>query len=389
MTIAVSTSLADTDLVTPFVLAVPAAELDDLQQRLARTRWPDPETVGDWTQGARLASVQALCAYWRDHYDWRRCEARLNGWGQYTTTLDGLGIHLLHVRSPHPEALPLLMTHGWPGSVLEFHKVIGPLTDPVAYGGQASDAFHLVLPSLPGFGFSAKPTAPGWGLERIARAWAGLMNRLGYGARYVAQGGDWGAAVTGKLGMLRPPGCRAIHMNTLFTSPEPQDEANPTPAAQAAIAKKQQMAAHGAGYNQEQRTKPQTLGYGLADSPAGQAAWIYEKFQAWTDHPGAVEELLTLDEMLDNIMLYWLPNAAASTARLYWESVADLDLRVDIPVGISLFSNDTNVAPRAWAARQFSDLFYWNEVPKGGHFGAFEQPALFVNELRACFRRFR
>ena len=246
-----------------------------------------------------------------------------------------------------------------------------------------------MLPSLPGYGFSDKPTAPGWGLERIAGAWVTLMGRLGYGDRYVAQGGDWGAAVTGKLGQLRLPGCRAIHMNTVLAKPQPQDKVNPGPEARRALEKAEQMATHGSGYNQEQRTKPQTLGYGLADSPAGQAAWIYEKFQAWSDHPGTVEELLTRDEMLDDIMLYWLPNAATSAARLYWESLADLDLHVDLPVGISLFVNDISVAPREWAARNFSDLFYWNEVPKGGHFAAFEQPALFVAELRNCFRRFR
>lgn len=380
---------APAESITPFVLAVPPAALDDLRQRLALTRWPSPETVADWSQGARLARVQALCAHWRDHYDWRRCEAQLNAWGQFRTTIDGLGIHFLHVRSPHAEALPLLMTHGWPGSVLEFHKVIGPLTDPVAHGGAARDAFHLVLPSLPGYGFSDQPTAAGWGIERTARAWAALMDRLGYGGRYVAQGGDWGAAVTGKLGMLRPPGCLAIHLNTLFTKPEPADKADPAPEAQRALKKEQRMADQGTGYSQEQSTRPQTVGYGLADSPAGLAAWLYEKFQAWVDHPGAVEQVLSYDEMLDDIMLYWLPNAATSAARLYWESFEGLDLKVDLPVGVSMFLNDTHVVPHAWAARDFSSLFYWNEVSRGGHFAAFEQPELFVNELRNCFQKIR
>lgn len=352
---AVANVLQATNQVEPFRLSVPQQDLDDLGRRLQQTRWPERETVDDRSQGAPLERVQALCNYWRDHYDWRRCEAMLNGFGQYRTALDGLGIHFLHVRSPHADALPMIMTHGWPGSVIEFHKVIGPLTDPVAHGGDARDAFHLVMPSLPGYGFSDKPTAPGWGVERTARAWATLMERLGH-RRYVAQGGDWGAAVTGKLGMVRPPGLAAIHMNTVFLAPQPGDEVDPSPVARLAIEKAQVFIAQESAYAQQQATRPQTLGYGLADSPTAQAAWIYEKFQNWTDHPGEVEQLLSNDEMLDDIMLYWLSNAGASSARLYWESFDDLDLKVDLPVGISVFLNDINIAPREWGGRSFSNI---------------------------------
>ena len=381
-------SAQNAELVTPFTLAIPQRDLDDLRRRLAQTRWPEHETVDDHSQGVPLARIQALCAYWRDHYDWRRCEAMLNGFGQYRTILDGLSIYFLHVRSPHQDALPMIMTHGWPGSVIEFHKVIGPLTDPVAYGGSAADAFHLVMPSLPGFGFSDKPSAPGWGTGRIARAWAALMTRLGYD-RYVAQGGDWGAAVAGKLGMLRPPGLAAIHMNTTFLSPQPGDEVNPSPTARLAIEKAKTFAAQESAYASEQGTRPQTIGYSLADSPAGQAAWIYEKFQSWTDNPGEVEQLLSRDELLDDIMLYWLPNAGASSARLYWESLSDMRLKVDLPVGVSVFLHDGEVAPREWGGRSFSDIVHWREIGRGGHFAAFEQPELFVKEVGDCFRSFR
>ena len=383
------TSLPDPSTgIEPFELDIPDSELVDLRQRLADTRWPAVETVEDRSQGARLADVRRLCEYWRTGYDWRRCEAMLNGFGQYRTLIDGLGIHFLHVRSPHADAMPMIMTHGWPGSIIEFNKVIGPLTDPTAHGGNAADAFHLVVPSLPGFGFSDNPREVGWGVERTARAWISLMERLGYD-RWVAQGGDWGAAVTNNIGSLAPKGCAAIHVNTLFNAPQPGDEIDPSPLGRLALDKAAAFQTTGFGYAIEQSTRPQTLGYGLADSPAGQAAWIYEKFQAWTDNPGDVEAILSDDEMLDDIMLYWLTNAGASSARLYWESLDDLASKVDLPAAISVFLNDVNVAPREWAERSYSNIVSFREVDRGGHFAAFEQPSLFVNEVRHAFRAFR
>ena len=378
------------DAIEPFRLAIPQAELDGLRRRLADARWPEPETVDDWSQGAPLARVQALCARWQDGYDWRRCEAMLNGWGQHRTVLDGLGVHFLHIRSPEPDALPMLMTHGWPGSVVEFHKVVGPLTDPAAHGGDKRDAFHLVLPSLPGYGFSDKPAAPGWGVERIAGAWTTLMERLGY-RDWVAQGGDWGGVVTSALAEAKPAGCRAVHLNMLTIPPQPGDETSGKPDVLATFAAMKRFSTSESAYARQQATRPQTLGYGLADSPVGQAAWIYEKLYAWTDNGGAPENLFSLDEMLDNIMLYWLPNAAASSARLYWESLKDATMArpTDLPIGVSIFPRDTTRAPRAWAERYFSRIIHWNELDRGGHFAAWEQPQLFVQEVAACFRSVR
>jgi pimeloyl-ACP methyl ester carboxylesterase len=378
------------DAIEPFHLAIPQAQLDGLRRRLADARWPEPETVDDWSQGAPLARVQALCARWQDGYDWRRCEAMLNGWGQHRTVLDGLGIHFLHIRSPEPGAMPMLMTHGWPGSVVEFHKVVGRLTNPVAHGDDKRDAFHLVLPSLPGYGFSDKPAAPGWGVERIARAWATLMERLGY-RDWVAQGGDWGGVVTSALAAAKPAGCRAVHLNMLTIPPQPGDETSGEPDVTAAFAAMKRFNASESAYARQQATRPQTLGYGLADSPVGQAAWIYEKLHAWTDNGGAPENLFSLDEMLDNIMLYWLPNTAASSARLYWESLKDATMvrSTDLPVGVSIFPRDTTRAPRAWAERYFSRIIHWNELDRGGHFAAWEQPELFVQEVVTCFRSVR
>jgi len=377
------------DAVTPFTLSVPQAELDDLQARLSATRWPERETVDDWSQGAPLAHVKALVAHWRERYDWRRCEAMLNGFGQYRTEIDGLGIHFLHIRSPHANALPMVLTHGWPGSVIEFHKVIGPLTDPVKYGGEAEDAFDLVVPSLPGYGFSDKPARAGWSVGRIARAWATLMPRLGY-TRYVAQGGDWGAAVTTSLGKLRPPELAAIHVNIPLVMPEgPYD--NLSPAEAATLASMQLYDRWDAGYSKQQATRPQTLGYGLADSPTSQAAWIFEKFWSWMDCNGDPTNVLSYDELLDNIMLYWLPNNAASSARLYWESFEGgfAATKLELPVGCSIFPKEIYRAPRSWADRCMSNIIHWNELEHGGHFAAFEQPDLFVKELRDCFRKIR
>jgi pimeloyl-ACP methyl ester carboxylesterase len=375
--------------ITPFVLAVPQADLDDLQRRLANTRWPERETVDDWSQGAPLAKVRALCDHWRTGYDWRRCEARLNGLGQFKTEIDGLGVHFLHVRSPHPDALPLLITHGWPASVIEFLKVIGPLTDPVAHGGRAEDAFHVIAPSVPGFGFSDKPSEAGWNIKRIGDAFITLMGRLGY-ERWVAQGGDVGAFVSTAIGVARPAGCLAIHLNMPLAGPTPEDRENLTPAEEASLAASAEFARTGQGYSAQQSTRPQTLGYGLVDSPVGQAAWIYEKLWAWSDNNGAPEDVFTLDEMLDNIMLYWLPAAAASAARLYWEGARlRASTQLDLPVGVSIFPKEISRPSRRWAERRMSNIIYWNELDRGGHFAAWEQPELFVEELRNCFRLVR
>jgi epoxide hydrolase len=377
--------------IEPFQLQVPERDLEDLRDRLARTRWPDRQTVDDWSQGAPLTQVQALCEYWRTRYDWRRCESMLNGLGQYKTTIDGLGIHFLHVRSPEPHALPMIMTHGWPGSIIEFHKVIGALTNPVAHGGDARDAFHLVIPSLPGFGFSDKPTETGWGVSHIAAAWIELMHRLDYGDRWVAQGGDWGSAIVNALGALAPSGCIGLHSNTVFIKPTAQEIADASPAEREILATAKRFTDEFSGYFKEQSTRPQTIGYALADTPAGQAAWIYEKFDEWTDNPGSPEGLLTQDEMLDNIMLYWLPNAGASAARLYWESFSIIrdTPPISLPIGFSVFPKDLARASRRWADRRFSNIIYWQEVERGGHFAALEQPALFVREVRNCFRLVR
>ncbi|MFI4973846.1 MAG: epoxide hydrolase family protein [Caulobacterales bacterium] len=377
------------DAITPFTLAIPQTELDDLRGRLTRTRWPDRETVGDWTQGAPLAKVQALCEHWQGAYDWRRCEARLNGLGQFKTQIDGLGVHFLHVRSPHPGAMPLIITHGWPGSVMEFMKVIEPLTDPTAHGGSAADAFHVVAPSLPGYAFSDKPSSAGWGVPRIAGAWITLMARLGYD-RWVAQGGDWGAAVTTAIGVAKPPACAAIHVNMPLIFPGPEDMANPTPAEQASMAAMAYYQDKDSGYSKQQGTRPQTLGYGLVDSPAGQAAWIYEKMWAWTDNKGSPEDALSLDEMLDNIMLYWLPRTGASSARLYWESFGSFaSTKLDLPVGVSIYPKEIFRPSRRWADRQMSNIIHWNELDRGGHFAAWEQPEIYVREIRDCFRKVR
>jgi pimeloyl-ACP methyl ester carboxylesterase len=377
------------EAITPFTLAVEQAALDDLHRRLDLTRWPEKETVEDWTQGSPLARVQALCAHWRGGYDWRRCEARLNGLGQFKTEIDGLNIHFLHVRSPEADALPLILTHGWPGSVIEFMKVIGPLTDPVAHGGKASDAFHVIAPSLPGYGFSDKPTGTGWGVPRIAGAWIQLMARLGYD-RWVAQGGDWGSAVTTALGVIRPPGLAAIHVNMPLVFPAPDEIVDPTPAEKAALASMAYYQEKDSGYSKQQSTRPQSVGYGLVDSPAGQAAWIYEKMWAWTDNQGAPEDALTRDEMLDNIMLYWLPATGASSARLYWESFGSFgSIPLALPVGVSIYPKEIFRTSRRWAETRMSNIIHWNELDRGGHFAAWEQPDLFVNELRTCFGKVR
>ena len=377
------------DAVTPFTIRIQQAELDDLAARLDRVRWPDEETTEDWSQGIPLAYVHELVSYWREQYDWRRAEALLNSFDQFRTTVDGLGIHFLHVRSPHEQARPLLMTHGWPGSVLEFHKVIGPLTDPVAYGGDAGDAFHVVCPSLPGYGFSDKPTQPGWGVEKIAVAWDTLMRRLGY-EHYFAQGGDWGAMVTTMIGIQNKGACEGIHLNMAIAPPDPETMDDLSAAEQSALAGMKHYQDWDSGYSKQQATRPQTLGYGLADSPVGQAAWIIEKFWSWMDCDGHPENVLTRDELLDNVMIYWLNNAAASSARLYWESFGSVNLEpVSLPTGITIFPKEIFRTSRRWADKRFTHIVHFSEQEKGGHFAAFERPEVFVDEVRATFRTLR
>ncbi|HEY2507426.1 MAG TPA: epoxide hydrolase [Streptosporangiaceae bacterium] len=377
------------DEVHSFRIEIPESDLHDLTERLRRTRWPESEPVDDWSQGTPLAYVKDLCEYWLDGYDWRAGEARINAFPQFRTEIDGLPIHFIHARSPHEGALPLVMTHGWPGSVVEFLKVIGPLTDPAAHGGDPADAFHLVCPSLPGYGFSGKPATLGWNLARIADAWDVLMGRLGY-QQYGAQGGDWGAMVTTGLGIRHPEHLAGVHLNMVIAFPDAGDASELTDREQAALAAMKYYGDWDSGYSKEQSTRPQTVGYGLVDSPAGLAAWIVEKFWAWTDSDGDPATVLSRDEILDNIMLYWLPATGASSARMYWESFRDPLLGpVAVPSGCSIFPKEIFRPTRRWAERQFTDLRYWNEPEKGGHFAAFEQPELFVAEVRAAFRAFR
>lgn len=378
-----------TSEIQPFHLHVPETILDDLKDRLARTRWPEREPVADRSQGAPLAEVQSLCAYWRDSYDWRRCEARLNMLGQFRTMIDGLGIHFLHIRSPEPDALPLLLTHGWPGSVIEFLKIVGPLSNPAAHGGNPRDAFHLIIPSLPGYGFSDRPAETGWSVERIARAWVTLMERLGYD-RFVAQGGDWGSAVTSAMAATAPPALAAIHLNFVVAHPGPDDRNDLTEAETRAVARLQRFVQEGQGYSALQSTRPQTLAYALTDSPAGQAAWIWEKFSEWTDSGGDPLTVLSRDDILDNIMLYWLTGTAGSSARLYWESHRNFAAQpTDLPVACTIFPGEIVSPSRRWVERKYPNLIHWGEAERGGHFAAFEQPEIFVSELREAFRGIR
>ncbi len=377
------------DAVTPFRIEASDAELDDLKRRLQATRWPERECVDDWSQGIPLAYVQEVCAYWAEKYDWRAREAYLNSFDQFQTRIEELDIHFVHVRSPHEDALPLVITHGWPGSIVEFHKVIGPLTDPASHGGDPADAFHVVCPSLPGYGFSSKPATHGTGVDRTATLWDQLMRRLGY-ERYVAQGGDWGAMVTTAIGMQDLGACAGIHLNMPIAPPDPDTLGELTEQEKGAMASLQHYQQWDSGYSKQQSTRPQTVGYGLVDSPAGQAAWILEKFWAWTDCNGHPENALGRDELLDNVMLYWLPATAASSARLYWESFNQIAFGdVEMPTGCSIFPKEIMRTSKRWAAKRFKNLIHWNELEKGGHFAAFEQPDLFVEEVRTCFRPLR
>jgi pimeloyl-ACP methyl ester carboxylesterase len=390
--------------VRPIHIAIPDKALDDLRRRIMATRWPTTELASDRSQGVQLATMQELTRYWTTEYDWRKCEARLNALPQFTTDIDGIEIHFIHVRSRHENALPLIMTHGWPGSVIEFLETVSLLTDPTAHGGTREDAFHLVLPSLPGYGFSGQPTEPGWDSGRIARAWAELMFRLGY-TRYVAQGGDVGALVTDVMGRQAPDGLVGIHLNLLAGAPFIVDQ---LPAESA-----QDRAAHdalatfttdGFGYFLEQSTRPQTIGYSLLDSPVGLAAWMldhdtdsyYKISRAFVD--GEPVGNLTQESIVDNITLYWLTGTGASAARWYWETgraaaaaraAGKAPPAVSVPVGFTTFPGEIFPAPRSWVETAYPGLAYFNEAARGGHFAAWEEPELFVAELRAAFRSLR
>jgi len=393
--------------IRPFHVNVAETELTELGKRINATKWPDPETVRDATQGVQLATIQALARYWATEYDWRKVEARLNALPQFITEIDGLDIHFIHVRSKHENALPLIVTHGWPGSIIEQMKIIDPLTNPTAHGGNASDAFHLVIPSLPGYGFSGKPTAPGWNPVSIAKAWATLMQRLGC-TKYVAQGGDWGNAVSEVMALQQPPGLLGIHTNMAATVPPDVSKAlavgDPPPAGLSPDEKHawdqlDDFYKNGLGYALEMNNRPQTL-YGIVDSPVGLAAWMIDHdirsyqmiARAFEDKP----EGLTPDDVLDNVTLYWLTNTAISSARLYWDTRHNLpaggffDVRgIKIPVAVSAFAEEIYQAPKSWAEKAYPQLIHYNKLGKGGHFAAWEQPQIFCEEMRASFRSLR
>jgi len=376
--------------VIPFEIAISQDAIDDLNTRLSATRFPEAETTGDWNQGVPLAYAQELTQYWLNEYRWIERQAYFNRHAQFKTKIDDLDIHFIHVRSPHEQARPLLITHGWPGSVVEFHKVIDALSDPTVNGGDAADAFHVVCPSLPGYGFSDKPMGTGWGIEKIAEAWDELMGRLGYNS-YFAQGGDWGSAVTTAIAIQNRGRCAGIHVNMPNVRATKEALENPDAGDKRALAGAQYYQQWGAGYSKQQSTRPQTLGYGLVDSPVGQAMWVIEKFYEWTDCDGHPENVLSKEELLDNVMYYWWQGNGASSGRLYWESfnqafAAGQDNTVKLPSGCSIFPKEIVPAPRSWAEKRYKNIVYWNELDKGGHFAAFEQPELFINELRNCFR---
>jgi pimeloyl-ACP methyl ester carboxylesterase len=388
----------------PFHLEIPEEQMDELRRRIAATRWPSKELVPDRSQGVQLAMLQELARYWETDYDWRKAEEKLNALPQFTTEIDGLEIHFIHVRSPHENAMPLIMTHGWPGSVIELLEIVGPLTDPTAHGGDAEDAFHLVLPSLPGYGFSAEPREVGWDPGHTAFAWGELMRRLGY-TRYVAQGGDLGAIVTDVMGRIAPAGLLGIHMNLLVTTlgaatPPPGDSEE----ARAALEAIKTFTTSGFGYFLEQSTRPQTIGYALLDSPVALAAWMldhdtdsyYKISRAFLD--GEATGHLTRDRIVDNITLYWLTGTGASAARWYWElgqaqakalAAGQAPPEVSLPVGFTTFPDEIFAAPRSWVEQSYPNLTYFNEADRGGHFPAWEEPQLFAAEVRAAFRSLR
>ena len=372
--------------ISPFVISISDEQITDLKSRIANTRWPDAETTSGWNQGVPLAYVKKLVQYWGEQYDQQRLANRLNAIDNFKTNLLGLNIHFMHIKSRNPNARPLLLTHGWPGSVVEFLKVIGPLTEPQEHGGTADDAFHLVIPSLPGYGFSDKPQATGWGVEKIADAWSTLMARLGY-SQYFAQGGDWGSVITSYIARQDPEHCLGIHINMGIVAPDPNAE-NLTANELSIMAGWKYYQDWDSGYSKQQATRPQTLGYSLVDSPSGQAAWIVEKFYQWMDCGGHPENIVSRDELLDNIMVYWLTGSGASSARLYWESFGGGEGReqpVLIPMGATISAKDIFRTSERFASRVFTNIVYWKDKEEGGHFAAFEQPNAFVSELRECF----
>lgn len=377
--------------ITVAPVSIPDDDLKDLRDRLARTRWPEAETVADWSQGIPLDYVREVCAYWADGYDWRRFEATINSYNPCVTTIEGVDIHFLHVRSPEPDARPLVMTHGWPGSIAEFLDVIEPLSNPVAHGGDAADAYHLVIPSLPGYGFSGKPTGTGFDTTKTAALWVELMARLGY-PRFLAQGGDWGSLVSTVLGTNHTDVVDGIHLNLAVCDPAALATlGEPTEQEQGYLGRLGHYMTQENGYAQQQMTRPQTLGYGLADSPAGQCAWILEKFKAWSgiDHP---EDGFSRDHLLDNISLYWLTNSGASSARMYWESLAAAFgdfTQATAPTAYSLFPAELFAFTERWARTRYPDLRYYGTPTAGGHFAAMQQPGLFVDEVRAGLRALR
>jgi pimeloyl-ACP methyl ester carboxylesterase len=391
----------DTGAIRPFRVSFSDAELADLRKRIHATKWPDRETVADESEGIQLAVIQKLARYWGTEYDWRACEARLNAVPNFITEIDGLDIHFIHVRSKHENALPIIITHGWPGSVVEQLKLVEPLTNPTAHGGKASDAFHVVIPSMAGYGFSGKPTSPGWDCTRMARAWIVLMERLGY-TRYVAQGGDWGSLVSEQMGVLAPPGLLGIHVNLPFAVPAEILKSLQTGSPPPGLAADESRAfdriafflTHGLSYAQQMANHPQTL-YGIADSPVGLAAWFLEhdllSYQLIARAFDGQDEGLTRDDVLDNITITWLTNTAISGARLYRENKSPffVPLGVKIPVAVSAFPDELYQLPRSWAERAYPKLVHYNKVAKGGHFAAWEQPKIFTEELRAGFKSLR
>jgi pimeloyl-ACP methyl ester carboxylesterase len=396
-----STTVETATEIRPFHIEIPEAQIDDLRRRIGQTRWPSKELVADRSQGVQLATLRALARYWETDYDWRKAEAKLNALPQFKTEIDGVEMHFIHVKSKHENALPLIMTHGWPGSVIELLEVVGPLTDPTAHGGSAKDAFDLVLPSIPGYGFSGEPTEIGWGPARVAPAWAELMHRLGY-IRYVAQGGDVGASITDAMGRLAPEGLVGIHTNLLVTGLGGGDHPSDTEEEKAAIAALATFRASGFGYFLEQATRPQTIGYALLDSPVALAGWMldhdtdsyYKISHAFVD--GEPAGNLTQDHILDNITLYWLTGTGASAARSYWESgraqalaAGQAPPEVSIPVGFTTFPDEIFQAPRSWVEQGYPNLTYFNKAERGGHFAAWEEPELFSSEVRAAFGSLR
>ena len=392
--------------IRPFRVHISKADIEDLRKRILETRWPDKETVADQSQGAKLSKLKGLVDYWGKNYDWRKAEAKLNAYPQFITTIDGIDIHFIHVRSKERNAMPIIISHGWPGSVIELLKIIDPLTNPTVYGGKAEDAFDVVIPSLPGFGFSGKPTEAGWGLDRIAKAWVVLMNRLGYN-RYVAQGGDWGAGIVNSLGVQAPAGLLGIHSNLPATLPNeagmalgsgvaPDGFSEPELASFNHLSKS--IKDGGFTYKTTMTSRPQAVGYGLNDSPTGLAAWLFlhPGFSTWS-FGADPKQSPTIDDVLDNISLYWLTNTATSSARIYWEN-RNIEIisagsqktnLIKLPVAITVFPEDVFTSPESWARRAYPNLIYFHEVAKGGHFAAWEQPQLFTEEMRAAFRSLR